>query len=356
MLMKKWVLIPALLLTTLFLYGFSGSQGSSPDPVDTVADQTITISTPGQSSSIPCYQSHPPVRAYPGVDRGVIVFHGLTRNADDYYQRIQKSARSAGAQDNAAIFAPQFLIQADVEEHGLSQAFCFWSNRWNEGDLSLAQGSRAQAPRISSYDFIDRLIEILIDPQYFPDMKTIVLVGHSAGGQFVNRYAAGNRIGQAAADKGVRVKYVICNPSSYLYFDSRRLAPGTDDRFEVPGSADCPAFNDYKYGLEKLNRYMNKTGREKIVSQYGQREVVYLLGEKDNDPNDKYLATGCQAMLQGKTRLERGLVFYKYLKEIYGPDIYSRHKLHIVPGVAHSSGKMFNSAQGLETVFDYSGK
>ena len=43
------------------------------------------------------------------------------------------------------------------------------------------------------------------------------MVGNSAGGQYVNRYAAGT--GQ---EVGGIIHYIISAPSSYLYFDENR--------------------------------------------------------------------------------------------------------------------------------------
>ncbi|MDH5254632.1 MAG: hypothetical protein OEW72_01840 [Gammaproteobacteria bacterium] len=62
----------------------------------------------------------------------------------------------------------------------------------------------------------------------------VAIVGHSAGGQFVSRYAAGTRL------KGLT--FIAANPGSYMYLDRNR-----------PVSGVCAGFNDYRYGLDDLN-------------------------------------------------------------------------------------------------------
>ena len=65
---------------------------------------------------------------------------------------------------------------------------------------------------ISSYAVMDSLISHIL--LTFPNTQEIVLVGNSAGGQYVNRYAAGSD--QEGEGK---IHYIISAPSSYIYFD-----------------------------------------------------------------------------------------------------------------------------------------
>ena len=66
-----------------------------------------------------------------------------------------------------------------------------------------------------------------------------VLFGNSAGGQFVNRYAAVDRGPDVLAGRGLQVRFVISNPSTYLYFDRERPV-------SVPDGARV---NHWRYGL-----------------------------------------------------------------------------------------------------------
>jgi hypothetical protein len=96
-----------------------------------------------------------------------------------------------------------------------------------------------------------------------------VIAGHSAGGQLVNRYAAGSD----AEDfhSGFEFRYVVANPSSYLYLDAQRPVPGFLDLFSVPTPSEqsvCPGFDEYKHGLQELNPYMQTAGEEAILERY----------------------------------------------------------------------------------------
>ena len=42
----------------------------------------------------------------------------------------------------------------------------------------------------SSFEVIDHIVDELFDPALYPNLTRIVFTGHSAGGQFTQRYAA----------------------------------------------------------------------------------------------------------------------------------------------------------------------
>ena len=78
---------------------------------------------------------------------------------------------------------------------------------------------------MSSFDITDEILRKLAKKSVFPNMKAIVVAGHSAGGQFVNRYEMSNVVHDTL---GVPVSYVVANPSSYAWPDSTRALPQDD--------------------------------------------------------------------------------------------------------------------------------
>lgn len=50
-----------------------------------------------------------------------------------------------------------------------------------------------------------------------------------------------------------------------------------------------------------------------LESSYIKREVIYLLGQQDTDPQHPALDKSCAAEAQGAYRLERGKLFFGYL-------------------------------------------
>ena len=145
--------------------------------------------------------------------------------------------------------------------------------------------------------------------------------------------------------------FVISNPSSYLYFDEKRPRNGTDAVFTVPDAKLYPDYNVYRHGLQKLSRYMQAIGPENMKGTYKTANIIYLLGEKDTDENDRDLSKTPASMIQGRNRLERGQLYYAYTLQFFGNANRNNHIMAIVPGVGHSSRGIFNSEEGKEALF-----
>ena len=79
--------------------------------------------------------------------------------------------------------------------------------------------------KLASFDFADELLRRLAKREIFPNLKAIVVSGHSAGGQFVTRYEMAN---QSHDKLGIPITYVVANPSSYAYPDPERPNPDTN--------------------------------------------------------------------------------------------------------------------------------
>lgn len=189
----------------------------------------------------------------------------------------------------------------------------------------------------------DAILSHLADRTLLPDLAEVVIAGHSAGTQMVQRYAVVGR-GEAALDaRGIRVRYVVANPSSYLYF--------SDDRPVPVAPSTCPDFNRWKYGLAGAPRYVGGTAG--LEARYVARDVIYLLGTADTNPHHPALDTSCAGEAEGPYRLVRGQDYFTYLKVRHPEGL--RQRVALVPGVAHNGGQMFGSACGLAALFDRPG-
>ncbi len=308
-----------------------------------ICDNIWSVNSDGNTGSLRYCNNYSLDASNSDIERAVIVIHGTNRNADVYYENILNAAINAEAEDNTMIIAPQFLTDDDLVKLGLPEdEYLSWSSGgWKSGS------SNSDPFRYSTYSIVDDMIATLTNSDLFPNLREIVVAGHSAGGQFVNRYAASTQV----EPEGVRVKYVVANPSSYLYLDGKRVVKGTLDKFEIPDAETieaCSRYNEWRYGLDDLFDYPARVGADGIRDQYKDRDVVYLLGSEDNDRNYSSLAKGCRAMLQGSQRLERGTIYFNYLEDFYGA---RTHRKVIVEGVEHSNGDMFNSPEGREELF-----
>ncbi len=271
----------------------------------------------------------------PKVTRALIIVHGRLRNAQTYLQSGIDAAKHAGVGGNTLVIAPQFLNQSDVKRNHLGDQVLQWKgNDWMAGAPSTGPG------HISSYAALDQIIKHLGNRTLFPALKEIVIAGHSGGGQVVQRFALTGHDHPLLQTEGISLRYVVANPSSYAYFSPQRPVP-----FDA---ASCPGFNDWKYGMQNLPNYVGHQGAQQLEQAYVSRDITYLLGQQDTDPNHPALDKSCEAETQGAYRLIRGHNYVDYLKQRH-PQL--GHRLVEVPGVGHDGDKMFTSPQGQKVLF-----
>ena len=325
-------------------------------PVTQIGAFLFPVSVDGTALQIPYDGNQILTESHPQVVRAVVIIPGSNRNSGYGYETLLQSATIAGVNDPTSLLVvPQYLVEEDVVYHGLPADRLYWSDSgWKEGNRSLSTASNPRPWTLSSFAVLDSILYRAASRN--PNLRSIVVAGHSAGGQFVNRFAAGSVIQQALEGLfGVQVSYVVANSSSYLYLNAERVVPGTLTSFAVPSADTCPGYDQYKYGLQSRNSYMSALSSAQIILQYAPRQLTYLLGQLDNDPAHPELDTSCPAMLQGANRLERGLIYRGFLVHFYGASIAATHSTIVVPGVGHDSRGMFTSACGVSRLFGAAG-
>jgi hypothetical protein len=273
----------------------------------------------------------------PQIERAVIVLHGRLRNAPTYLRSIERAANQSKQRSKTLLIAPQFLDDKDIVAHHMADNILRWhGNQWMEGE-------NATGPKpVSSFLVIDHILRRLSDSKLFPNLKEIVIAGHSGGAQVVQRYVMlGGKEDVLLKKEGIKLRYVIANPSSYAYFDTERPLPVS--------KATCPGFNEWKYGLNGMPPYAGKVKTADIEDDYVKRDVTYLLGQHDTDPKHPALDKTCGAEAQGAQRLERGEYYVKYLQKRHPQGLNQR--LIVVPNVGHSGDGMFTSPQGQAVLF-----
>jgi len=288
--------------------------------------------------------------SYPHIHRAVIVQHGNGRTAWSYYNSMATAAESVGALVNTLVLAPHFQTSGDFGGDVPGDHHVWTSSGWKQGDDSTTR------PRISSFEVYDRIIlERLADRDWYPNLTEVVITGHSAGGQFTQRYAVGTETDDDSDVEHLAFRFVVANPGSYLYIDEHRW-DGTSESpsfvFEVPDGTDCDSsYNDYKYGFDDISsgHYMRETSAAERRANFRRRVITYLIGERDVELED--LDTRCPAMLQGENRLRRGQIFFAFMEARHRPH---SHDFVLVPGVNHSGRRMYTSATGVEVVFGVS--
>lgn len=333
------------------------SMGSSASAaVDVVCDQRFTVRVDGTNLDLPYCATVDLEEGDRSVERAVVVVHGGSRNADDYFRYARDAGIMSDADQTTVVVAPQFLTEDDIEGHNLPDSVLYWTSKnWKRGRSSEDTCGNPRPFTLSSFAVMDRILEQLADPDVYPELTEIVVAGHSSGAQFTNFYAAGG-VAQANLTRirpNLSFRYVVANPSSYLYLSPERAEPGTTTSFAIPDATGCTWYDDYKYGLQDLNTYMGAVGAASIEERYASRQVVTLLGLEDNDPYGEGLDRTCAAMLQGRHRLERGEIFYNHLQDHFGAAILQRHFLDYIANVGHSARGTFQSDCGLFYLYDF---
>jgi pimeloyl-ACP methyl ester carboxylesterase len=332
----------------MLLHGLAcaADERANHQPVRAVGDQRLEVQTRAGSGAFVFFASRPLAdgAVQPDVDRVVLVVHGVQRNAGGYFAYAQAAAGAAPeAAAHTLLVAPQFLAERDVAAHELAAQTLRWSlTGWEGGEAALAP-----AP-IGSFEAVDALLAMLADRHRFPKLAEVVIAGHSGGGQLVQRYAVVGRGESLLGAAGIKVRYVVANPSSYLYFSADR--PQADGRFAPPSVAfTCPRFDRWKYGWEDAPPYARQSTPAAYESRYVQRDVVYLLGGADTEPQGHDIDTTCAAESQGPVRLARGRSYMAYLR-LRHPGFEPVAKE--VPGVGHDGKRMIGSACGVAALFD----
>jgi len=288
------------------------------------------------------------------IQNAVILIHGSLRNSDDYLCCVS-SAVPHDLQHDTLLIAPWFLAPEDgavnmtsAEATQNDSEPLRWVARGVAVEHTWRFGADAINASVSSYAVVDQLITLLQDKQRFPNLDLIVVAGHSAGGQFAQRWGL-------LSAKANDVRIVAANPKSFAYLDGRRFVRKTVFRVPEPKELDgCTSYNEWEWGFGSTNftavqaPYKDAAiaaagGVDAVIDRYAERDVIYLSGEQDVIWNGH-----CEAMAQGINRLNRSSFFFQSLEQVYGRTV---HQRWTVPNVHHDHCLMFQSPQGQLALF-----
>ena len=342
-------------------------------PCTTVSpDCTEWIKPTGQQSRVLIYRNYPLETKNENITRALVFVHGINRDADNHFRTALAAAFLAGALNNTVIVSPRFASNSGAPGNQIGDCRDIlapdeanWICETQRADSWRSGGGEVGDDKLTSFDFVDEIVRRLARKDVFPNLKSIVVAGHSAGGQFVIRYEMSNQMQDSI---GVPISYVVSNPSSYTYVDDLRptstalpttiaaAAPG----FIPPAPAvllpafvpyadgqNCAGYDNWPYGLKHRIGYASRLTDDQLKKQLAARRVTYLLGETDVLPLGIF-DSSCSAMAQGPTRLARGLAFTSYVKEHHGG---ANHNAVVVPFCGHSARCVLTSDVALPFIF-----
>lgn len=303
------------------------------------------------------YRSFPLDTRNEAITNVLVVVHGAGRNPDDYFRSALAGAFLAGKLESALVIAPRMASndgRGCRDELGANE-ISWHCNTWRSGGPSLNH------PDVTSFDFLDAILREVARRDVFPNLRAIVVTGHSAGGQVTNRYEMSNRVHD---ELGIPVSYVVSNPSSYAWPSDERPtgaawpleanAPGfildlPEDApaFRSPGDGrGCTRYDQWPYGFQNRSGYTESETDEQLRRQLASRPTTYLLGQDDILPLSGF-DSSCSAMAQGPTRQARGHAYARFVNDMLG----GHHQVVVVTGCGHNGRCMYTSDEARPLLF-----
>jgi pimeloyl-ACP methyl ester carboxylesterase len=214
------------------------------------------------------------------------------------------------------VFAYPFDPAAKASQRSNTSALVWSGSQWSAGGNN--QYPHAAKGDVSAFYILDEIIRHFDDQSVYPNMKSIVLVGHSMGGQMLARYAA---IGDKK-DTASRLVYWIGNPSSYTWLNEYRP-------MYVP---DCPSYDTYREGFADFEDYpmtygadLVAKGRDAILENFQSHQIAW--GRALQDMGDH--SSACGANTTGADNCDT---------------------VDLID-TTHDNGRMFNSPAGQSRIF-----
>ncbi|MCZ8255352.1 MAG: hypothetical protein O9327_06785, partial [Polaromonas sp.] len=138
-------------------------------------------------------------RANAGIRRAVILQHGIRRDADRYFSIGMHSLAAAQLDlSETMLLAPAFLTASDNLPDDKIPL-------WRGDNWMQCQASSVGAVTVNSCAALDDIARYIANGDRFPALKEIIFIGHSAGGQLMQRYAVLNNAEEALRKAGISV-------------------------------------------------------------------------------------------------------------------------------------------------------
>jgi hypothetical protein len=285
----------------------------------------------------------------------IFVVHGAARNADDYFCTMHSvvEKQSTFSKDEVFVVAPRFAAHSDepfaLRNGGIPM-------RWKGGSWRYGAES---GNGVSSFTVLDQMIGLVEDKEIFPALEHIKVIGHSAGGQYVQRWALLTN----AWPNDISLQVIVVNPSSFAYLTPLRKSAELE--WTIPNKSECPEYNEWEWGLEPnesspayVQNALNIRTTDQLTQRFAMRDVVYLAGGRDicNVPGNSKngwcyshgLETKCMDLLEGKNRLERHMNYFESIQLVN----VTAHRRSLVPDVGHDHSLVFHSEVAMSYLFE----
>ena len=264
------------------------------------------------------FAEHNIMQGDPELKYAVIYIHGSGGGERDAAGSLRYKLKQYKTKEKVYCIAPSFFTEGTCPANKKNSTL-IWDGGWRGGSSAI------NGNHISNFEVIDEIYRILSNKRLYPKMKRITLAGFSAGGQCVNRYVA---VGKRPVSPTIETVFVVGNPSVYLYVDKLRFKNGKFRKVKSKSN-----YNKWFLGLENRYPYCRTTKKMQILQNLYSRPVLYFCGTADT--GRAMLDVNEAAMLQGKNRYERFLIYQKHVA-LY-PSWKQKVRFFSIPDIAHSS-------------------
>ena len=272
----------------------------------------------GSTKAAYYFAEHNIMQGDPELQYAVIYIHGANGGERDAAGRMRNELKRYKSKEKVYCIAPSFFTEGTCPANK-QKSTLIWDGGWRGGS------SAVNGNHVSNFDVIDKFYRILSNRKLYPKMKRITLAGFSAGGQCVNRYVA---VGKMPVSPTIETVFVVGNPSVYLYIDKLRFQNGKFRKVKSKAN-----YNSWFLGLDNRYPYCKKTQKMQILKNLYSRSTLYFCGTTDT--GKAMLDVNEEAMLQGRNRYERFLIYQKHVARY--PDWKQKTRFFSVPDIAHSS-------------------
>jgi len=238
----------------------------------------------------------------------LVSFHGLSRRLEPYLEATKGLAERNGMLAVLPLFDKQRFPYQRYQALGISRM----SRKITSGPIAVEPRARWTSVLIL------QLIDAVRTREGNPDLP-YYLIGHSAGGQLLNRFAA------FVANGAARI--VVANPGSYV-------RPTREARFP--------------YGFGDLPPEMSN---DAALQRYLAQPMTILLGMADTKSTN--LDMRPPAMLQGATRYDRGVAVFHMAQDLATKEGWAFNWMLVeVPNSGHNVASMYRSPQASAALFN----
>ena len=166
----------------------------------------------------------------------IIITHGNSRNADDYYEKMISVISSQISTDEIIIIAPKFVTNYEKT----------YDTDWHWNTTSWKWGMQSyNSPlgiSVSSFQVIDSILSKLSYKQLFRQLSDVIITGHSSGAAFVHMFSF-SKLNNYFEE--LNIHFAIVNNQYFTHPEPTRMHPNGS----LAILDDCDGYNDWPYGF-----------------------------------------------------------------------------------------------------------